>query len=269
MLAIGSWCPAAKAADPKPVAAGEVKRSQWNGLERLDFQVDGRAAILIVPPKADVGRPWIWRTEFFGHEPQADIALTEKGFHVAYVNVQNLYGAPKSLDAMDTFYDAMIRDYHLMPKVVLEGFSRGGLFALNWAARHPDRVACIYNDAPVCDFRSWPGGKGKGKGSPGDWQRCLEAYGLTEAEALKYELNPVDNLKPLARHKIPILHVCGDADDVVPFEENTKLVEERYKALGGPITVIVKPGVGHHPHSLPDPKPIVDFVYKHTAVLDK
>jgi pimeloyl-ACP methyl ester carboxylesterase len=265
---IGIPAHSVEATEPKP-AAGEVKRSQWNGLERLDFQVDGRDCILIVPPTADVGRPWIWRTEFFGHEPQADIALTEKGFHIAYVNVQNLYGAPKALDAMDTFYDAMTRDYHLMPKMALEGFSRGGLFALNWAARHPDRVTCIYNDAPVCDFKSWPGGKGKSKGSPGDWKRCLEAYGLTEPEALAYKKNPVDNLAPLARHKIPILHVCGDADEVVPFDENTKLVEERYKQMGGLITVIVKPGVGHHPHSLKDPKPIVDFVYKHTAVLDK
>jgi len=255
-----------------PLAAAEpadVKKSQWNGFERLDFSVDGRAAILIVPPKADVGKPWIWRTEFFGHEPQADIALVSKGFHVAYVNVQNLYGAPKALDAMDKFYDHVVKTYGLMPRVALEGFSRGGLFALNWAARHPDRVTCLYNDAPVCDFKSWPGGKGKGKGSAGDWKRCLEAYGLTEEEALAYKLNPVDNLAPLAKHKVPLLHVCGDADDVVPFEENTKLIETRYKELGGPITVVVKPGIGHHPHSLKDPKPIVDFVYNHTAVSDK
>ena len=249
--------------------SGDVKKSQWNGFERLDFTVDGRASHLIVPPKADVGKPWIWRTEFFGHEPQADIALIGKGFHVAYVNVQNLYGAPQALDAMDKFYEHVTREYGLMPKVALEGFSRGGLFALNWAARHPERVACIYNDAPVCDFKSWPGGKGKGKGSTGDWKRCLEAYGLTEAEALAYKLNPVDNLAPLAKHKVPLLHICGDADDVVPLEENTKLIETRYKALGGPITVIVKPGIGHHPHSLKDPKPIVDFVYKHTAMPDK
>ena len=112
------------------------------------------------------------------------------------------------------------------------------------------------------------GGKGKGKGSPADWKRCLDAYGLTEPEALAYKLNPVDNLAPLAKLKVPLLHVCGDADDVVPFPENTKLIEERYKAIGGPIEVIVKPGIGHHPHSLKDPKPIVDFVYKHTALPD-
>ena len=30
--------------------------------------------------------------------------------------------------------------------------------------------------------------------------------------------------------------------------------------MGGKIEVIVKPGVDHHPHSLKDPKPIVDFL---------
>mgnify|MGYP001063669191 CR=1 FL=1 len=41
----------------------------------------------------------------------------------------------------------------------------------------------------------------------------------------------------------------GDADDVVPVAENTAILEARYKQLGGQITVIHKPGVGHHPHS--------------------
>ncbi len=144
---------------------------------------------------------------------------------------------------------------------MLEGFSRGGLFAFNWAAAHPT-VACIYADAPVCDFKSWPGGKGKGSGSPGDWQNVLKLYGLTEAEAMAYKLNPVDNLAPLAKAGVPLLHVVGDADDAVPLAENTAVVERRYKQLGGQITVIVKKGVGHHPHSLKDPTPIVDFILK-------
>lgn len=240
------------------------KVSTWNGLEKRDFQVDGRDGFLVVPKTPAVGKPWIWRTEFFGHEPQADLALAAKGFHLAYFNVQNMYGSPKSLDHMDKFYEHLTATRGLSKKVVLEGFSRGGLFSLNWAARNPDRVACIYNDAPVCDFKSWPGGKGKGKGSAADWQRCLQAYELTEQQALEYKLNPIDNLEPLAKAKIPLLHICGDADDVVPMAENTSIIEERYKKLGGQITVIAKPGVGHHPHSLVDPKPIVSFVLSHT-----
>ncbi|MCX7010262.1 MAG: SGNH/GDSL hydrolase family protein, partial [Kiritimatiellaeota bacterium] len=64
--------------------------------------------------------------------------------------------------------------------------------------------------------------------------------------------------------KIPILSVCGEADQVVPLAENTRLVEQRYKALGGHIEVIAKPGCDHHPHSLKDPTPIVEFVQKNT-----
>ena len=240
--------------------------SKWNGFEKREFVVDGRKAFVVVPERAALGRPWIWRTEFFGHEPQADIALIKKGFHAAYIDVQDLYGAPKALDAMDAFYDQVTRERGLSKKVVLEGFSRGGLYSLNWAARHPDRVACIYNDAPVCDFKSWPLGQGAGKASPGDWQKCLKAYGFTQKQALEYDKNPVDNLKPLADAKIPILHVCGDADEVVPFGENTLLMYRRYRQMDGPMEVIAKPGVKHHPHSLKDPKPIVDFILKHAPV---
>ena len=57
--------------------------------------------------------------------------------------------------------------------------------------------------------------------------------------------------------------VVGDADDVVPYAENTKPFAEKYRAAGGTIEVIVKPGVNHHPHSLKDPKPFVDFLLKH------
>jgi pimeloyl-ACP methyl ester carboxylesterase len=239
------------------------KVSAWNGYERREFAIDARSCLLVVPKAPAPGRPWIWRTEFFGHEPQADLALLAKGFHVAYIDVQNLYGAPPALDAMDRFHAHLTGARCLSKKTVLEGFSRGGLFALNWAARNPEKVACIYNDAPVCDFKSWPGGKGKGKGSKADWERLLKAYGLTEEQAVASALSPVDRLEPLAKARVPLLHVCGDADDVVPLAENTGLLEARYKALGGEITVIVKPGVGHHPHSLKDPAPIVEFVLKH------
>ena len=244
---------------------GLGRQTSWNGYERLDFTVGGRAALLVRPKSAAPGTPWIWRTEFFGHEPQADIALLGKGFHVAYIDVQNLYGAPVALAAMDQFYDHLTGAFGLSKKPVLEGMSRGGLFAFNWAARHPDQVAGLYVDAPVCDFKSWPGGKGVGPGSSGDWQNLLKAYGFTEAQALAYDKNPVDNLAPLAQAHVPIFAVIGSADEVVPVSENIDVVEKRYLALGGNIQVIRKPGNKHHPHSLKDPTPIVDFALRAVA----
>ncbi|MBU0608076.1 MAG: prolyl oligopeptidase family serine peptidase, partial [Armatimonadetes bacterium] len=159
------------------------------------------------------------------------------------------------------FYAFLTGEYGLHPKSALEGLSRGGLYCHNWAARHPDRVACIYDDAAVMDFKSWPRGLGVGDGNPAEWEKLLKDYGFSsEEEALAYPLNPVDNLAPLAAADIPILHVYGDADTAVPPVENVLVVQERYGKLGGRIETICKPGVGHHPHSLVDPAPIVEFV---------
>jgi pimeloyl-ACP methyl ester carboxylesterase/lysophospholipase L1-like esterase len=242
-------------------AMAAAKRSEWNGHPMLEFTVDGRPALLVMPRQGMRPRnPWIWRTEFFGHEPQADIALLERGFCVAYIDMQDMYGAPVAMGHMDAFYDFLRTSHDVSPKVVLEGFSRGGLFAFNWAALHSERVAGMYLDAPVCDIKSWPGGKGTGPGNPGDWEKLLKVYGMTEAEAMAYPKNPVDNLGPIAKAGIPIFAVIGDADEGVPVKENIDVVEERYKKLGGNIEVIRKPGGKHHPHSLPDPAPIVEAV---------
>ena len=143
--------------------------------------------------------------------------------------------------------------------------SRGGLIIFNWAKANPGKVACICGDAPVCDIRSWPGGKGTGKGSKGNWEKCKQAHGITEEGLDDFKGNPIDGLEPLAKAGVPVLNLCGAADDVVPMAENTNVLKERYEALGGSIRVIAKKGVGHHPHSLKDPKEIVDSIMKNVG----
>lgn len=240
--------------------------TKWHNYDRYDFTVDGHAGLVIAPPKPATGRPWLWHGEFFGHRPEPDFALLEAGFHIAYMSVPNQLGSPSAVASWDRFYEILTQKYQLSRKPALIGLSRGGLYCYNWAAANPDKVACIYGDAPVCDFKSWPGGRGGGQGSPKDWQLVIKRYGFaSEAEALAYDKNPVDNLQPLAKARVPLLHVYGDADEIVPWRENTGLLAERYKQLGGSITLINKPGVGHHPHGLDDPQPIVDFIIRHAS----
>lgn len=234
--------------------------SEWNGYVQHQFEHDGRKCFVVEPKEAAKGNPWVWRARFWGHEPQTDLALLEKGFHVVYRDVADLYGSPKAVAHWDEFYEYLTEEHGFDKQTVLEGMSRGGLIVLNWAIANPDRVHAIYVDAPVCDIRSWPGGKGTGKGAEANWRRCLEEYGLTEEQATAWTGGPLDQLKPLAEAKVPIISVCGDADDVVPMPENTDILAERYRKLGGPIEVISKPGIGHHPHSLKDPAPIVRFI---------
>ena len=236
----------------------------FHGFEGYDFEFMGRKAKVVKPKETAIGRPWVWRARFFGHEPQADIALLERGFHIAYCDVAELFGNDESMKIWDGFYQLLTRG-GLSDKSVMEGLSRGGIYIYRWITKYPERVAGVYADAPVLDLKSWPGGQGTGKGSPEVWETFKEDYGFkSDKKALKFKGNPVDLAEKIAKTGIPMLHVVGDADDLVPVAENTSVFEERVKAAGGDIQVIHKPGVGHHPHSLENPQPIVDFALKCT-----
>ncbi len=238
--------------------------SSWNGFARHDFELAGKRLTVVAPATPAPGRPWVWHGEFFCHKPAPDIALLGRGFHIVYLEVPDLLGSPPAVAFWDQCYAELTTRYGLSPRPALVGLSRGGLYCYNWAIANPGKVSCIYADAPVCDFKSWPGGKGKGKRDPANWARVLQLWNFPdEAAALAWTGNPVDHLAPLAQHQVPLLHVFGDADEVVPWEENTGLIASRYEALGGSITLIRKPGTGHHPHGLDDSTPIVDFIIKH------
>jgi pimeloyl-ACP methyl ester carboxylesterase len=257
-------CTLAGADEPKPFP-GQAGR--WEGFVRHDFKVDGTDVIVVEPATPSPGRPWAWRGEFFGAFPNADIELLRKGWHLAYMGVPDQFGSPKAVARWEKLYDEMVKDHQLSPRPALIGMSRGALYCMAWAAAHPDRTLLVYLDNGVCDFKSWPGGKpkglGTGQGSPEEWAKLLRAYGFKDdEEAVASKLNPVDNLKPLADAKIPILLVYGDNDPGVPHSENSQVVYDRYKTLGGPVVRIVKPGQGHHPHGLGDPTPIVEFFEK-------
>ena len=242
----------------------EGESSKWKGFRRCDFQIEGKSVLVVIPDEPAAGRPWVWHGEFFGHKPAPDIALLKKGFHIVYLKVPNMLGSPAAVQHWNDCYRQMTTVHGLAKKPALVGLSRGGLYCYNWAIANPNSVSCIYGDAPVCDFKSWPGGFEKGKGSPRDWKLVLQQWSFdSDEEAKAYQGNPVDKLTVLAAAKVPLLHVYGDADDVVPWDENTGVIADRYKALGGNIKLIAKPGVGHHPHGLEDSTPIVEFILKH------
>lgn len=235
-------------------------KGKWKGFDQYTFAYQDREAIVVCPKHAATGNPWIWRPAFFGAFASVDEELLRRGFHVAYYDLTHLYGSPRARKSGTDFYWNMVRMYGLSPKVTLEGFSRGGLFAYNWAADHPDKVACIYVDAPVCNVFSWPG---RSPENAGLWKGLLEEWGLADDQMNSFSGNPIDRLKPLTDAGIPVICVCGDSDKVVPFSENSAIVRQRYTAMGAPFELILKPGVDHHPHSLSDPAPVVDFIIRH------
>jgi lysophospholipase L1-like esterase/pimeloyl-ACP methyl ester carboxylesterase len=238
--------------------------SNYYGFDCFSFHFDGRDAKIVRPKRAAKGRPWIWRARFWGHEPQTEIALLERGFHLVYCDVAELFGNDEATGLWERFYNMLV-GAGLSRRAVLEGFSRGGIYVYRWAVTHPDRVSCVYVDAPVLDVKSWPGGKRKSPGNPEEWELFKKDFGLlSEAEALAFNGDPMDLAPEIARKGFPMLHVVGDADETVPVDENTNPFERIVRSHGGNITVIHKPGIGHHPHSLPNPQVIVDFILRST-----
>lgn len=249
---------------------GEAKKQGVHA--RHDFVVDGRKAWVIIPQHPAPGNPWVWRARFPTYHAEADNILLARGFHIAFINTDGMLGSPRAMGHWDKFY-AFCIEHGLAKKPALEGVSRGGLFVYGFASRWPERVACIYGDTPVCDFKSWPLGRGKGRGHDGTWKTLLKEYGFTHEQALAYKGNPVEvaTLKPIAAAKIPLLTVVSLTDVIVPPTENTFVLAERYRKLGGRIDIIeVKEGTaksgGHH-FTHPDPVRVADFIEKHASAL--
>jgi pimeloyl-ACP methyl ester carboxylesterase len=153
--------------------------------------------------------------------------LLAKGFHIVVGPVP--YNSDGPLRAhWDTVY-RHLTEHGFSRKPVLEGAGAAAGEAYAWAIENPDKVACVYGENPI-----------------------LHSH-LAKTQ-------PLDNLAPLAKAGVPLLHVCGSADPWL--KDQTGVVEKRYKELGGKITVIIKEGEGHLPTAPRETKPVVDFILK-------
>jgi len=236
------------------------QESSFHGYVCADFMLDGRECKVVKPKKAAVGHPWIWRARFWGHEPQTDIALLEHGYHLVHYDQSERMGSPECVAAWDKFY-ALLRKAGLGPKVVLEGMSRGAVYVFNWAAANPDNVAAVYVDNPLLDCKAmFTGPNGEEKPDNEVSLGLMESYGMTREQMKNFRESPIDKVDKIVEGNYPILILCAELDEAAINSQNTYPFEKKVKTLGGKITVIEKKGFKHHPHSFPDPTPIVDFI---------
>jgi predicted esterase len=243
------------------------------------FEVQGHKAFLYAAPKPAQGKPWVWyaptlrgvslvqRKAYFESFLRAGVSIAGvdlgevRGARVsiAGVDLGEVRGAPASTEKFTHFHDEMVKR-GWSSKPILLGQSRGGLMMLAWAMRHPEKTRAFVGIYPVCNLAGWPM-----KNKP----VTLADYGLTEEafRARLAEFNPLDNLKGLLARKVPLFVVHGDADAVVPYDDNTRILKERYEAGGGPIAVKVIAGEGHKESpSFFECRELIDFVLKQAEV---
>ncbi len=246
-LVASSWTARGEEASPLP-----REKTTWHGFDRYDFVMD-EETLAITPFKAPEGENDGVRDPAKGQRrcilvmPKEAAEGHPWSWRGCYWNHQPqtemallqhgfcvaYISANQTLrpgKEWDAWYAWLTEKQGLSPKPAFIGMSRGGQYAYLWATAHPDKVSCIYADNPASDREIF------------------------------------SKLVDLAAHDVPLLHVCGSIDPLYP--DCTAVIENVYQQFGGRISVMIKEGYGHHPHSLRDPKPIVDFILQSSQEKD-
>jgi hypothetical protein len=206
------------------------------------FDVEGCTAFLIMPVQ-NVGNdtPWVWYAPTLPGLPGMEEKwmfqqFIDAGIAVAGIDVGESFGSPKGRKLFSALYNELV-NRGLSKKPCLLARSRGGLMLYNWAVEHPDSVACIAGIYPVCNLNSYPGIK-----------NACNSYEMTEDELCEKinQHNPIDRIDSLAAAGVPIYHIHGDCDTVVPIEDNSGELAKRYKKAGGEMILNVIAGQGHN-----------------------
>jgi hypothetical protein len=237
------WNSSAVAAANSYVPFDGEKTTWHDGFERHDFLMDEasfaitpfkrpesekfavgnppkghRRCIVVVPKQPARGNPWSWQACYWDHEPQTEVELLRRGFHIVFIT-------PDPGKQWNAFHAWLTEKHGLSAKPAFIGMSKGGVNEYDWTTANPEKVSCIYADNPAI---------------------------RPEAFA---------KLGELARNDVALLNICGSADSLL--QRNTLPIEDRYQQLGGRITVMIKDGAAHHPHSLRNPQFIADWIEQH------
>src|ERR1035438_9986016 len=107
-----------------------------------------RRCVVIAPKKAAAGNPWSWRGCHWDHQPETEVELLRRGFHVAYISAN---ATLKPGEEWDAWYEFLTEQHGLSNMPAFIGMSRGGEYSYTWATTHSDKVSCIYRseDRPV------------------------------------------------------------------------------------------------------------------------
>ena len=237
----------------------------WNDFESKEFRFAERNAIIIYPKVKPNGRILL-KTEYLDAFPALDIEMLNKGYYLIHIYHRSRWATDEETDIMADFVRHCAKELNASEKCVLEGMSCGGLQAAKFAEKYPGLTAVLYLDAPVMNLLSMVGlGECKCDAVPMFWREIVSAYGVSKSTMINFRQSPIDNMKPLIDNNIPVIMLYGDADDVVIYEENGKVLENYYKKHNGKLKVIAKAMTGHHPHGLANPQPIIDFIEENFA----
>jgi len=179
---------------------------------------------VIVPKTVARGKPWVFRADAITRDAAIDQALLARGFHIVIPPLTAQSGAVKT--QWNNAYELMT-SHGFSKTPVMEGTGTAAGEAYAWAIENPDKVACIVGHNPAL-------------------------------RSLVSKTAPLENLATLAKAGVPLLHVCDKRDPW--FNDQTKVVEQRYNELGGQITVVINEDDARYSLASADQSRVLDFI---------
>ena len=120
------------------------------------FKFEERDAV-VVHPTAPSNGYWIWKAEYFDAFPNFEEAMVARGYHVCFIEHDNRWASPESIDESARFLRFVAEKYDLKQRGIAVGMSCGGLIASMLAEKYPELIDVLYLDAPVMNILSCAG----------------------------------------------------------------------------------------------------------------
>lgn len=226
------------------------EKSLWRDeFVQYTFRFEDRQAIVVFPSESNKTSRWLLKTEYFHAFQDLEYEMVKRGFHLVYLENRSRWVAEGDLEAKFRFRCFLMEEFGLAPKCIPVGMSCGGLHAIKQAGYFPEMISALYLDAPVVNLLSCPCRLGLPANRPFDArEEMLTALNMTMSELIAYRDHPLDHLPRLVRERIPVLLICGEADQVVELKENGMHIVKAYENTDIPFLFMLKPGCDHHPH---------------------
>ncbi len=186
----------ALAETPQPTPPTGDPAALWTENNVAAFKYENRNGFLVLPGTAAKGNPWLWSA----HPPVPDAitrGLLDKGFHLAWVDTDSLYGNTEAMTCWEAYYAWAVKERGLSDKPVLTAKGEHALPMFIWAAHHLNQVGCLYAEDPWLCLRHTPESL---------YRQICAAHGLkTDTEAEAFAGSPVNLASSLGGAAIPLL----------------------------------------------------------------
>ena len=184
---------------------------------------------ILIPSKPNDNYDWVFKCDYYNEFKELDYALVSKGYHIVYIKNISRWAYMKDIINKGELAFYLNSTYNLSINFSLIGYGSAGSIAIKFASLYPEFINTIILDSPVVDFISCPGSI-KDNYSKNSWLKEFSIIypneNLISLETSK--VNPKNLLNVLNEYDIPIYIMYSNNDEVVPFNDNGKLILDAY-----------------------------------------